>query len=68
MLKISFGKNNENGADAMQIEVAEVLSPLDMLRALKKACPDLWQQVHLEVVVPAGPVNRILGANGSAHT
>lgn len=60
------GKHKETGRDLImaQINVTEVMDPLDVLRILKKQFPQLWQQVNLEMILPTPPqTSRINGKN-----
>lgn len=60
MLEFRCGKN-QKGQPVLLVQSQEAIDPVEVLRALKQALPELWQKVHLEMVVPkANGVNRIL--------
>ena len=50
----------------MQVAHAEMVEPLKLLRAMKQAFPELWQQVHLEIGVPQNG-KRLLVEGQNAH-
>lgn len=69
MLSFHRTKANEQARPMLTIKSvqAETVDPLDMLRMMKQQYPQAWQQVAMEIIVPApgaNGVDRLLNRDG----
>ena len=68
-MQINMGRTPA-GEPVLMFTSQQQVDPLALLRNLKKGFPDLWQQVHLEIIIANPPQvdeRKILNANGNIN-
>lgn len=66
MLQFNLGKD-QAGNPVVVGTVQDAIKAVDLMRAMKRAFPDHWKQVNMELFVPNAPdvdTKRLVEANG----